>query len=541
MKKYIISLLFFFIATPVFAIEAVDYIANDVSGEVWYVGQFDKLALDVVVPSGNPGGTDVLDAITVKNEGNASYSSGIKELHLWLDYGTEGFQGWGTDVDLGAGTYTGPQSGWYWENLDVAVPSNGRRLFVSVDVWKTPPVSNVNYTVQLAIPQFNDVNGNGEFDFDDAGAFMASKNNGPVGSLVKNFTNQTIGYANSDVAGPTVILTNLKNDQVLTDSSYVIRGEARDQGNSSPEYVKIRISKDGEPTAGLKEVNILTDNYSTWSYDWDNISDGIYYVQTQSRDFLGYESSTTSITVIVNKGGELSQEYSSVSVNKTTAYADGEDSIDVSVTLRNQDDYPIENKTIYLKEIREDGDVTIKSSGSGTIGQVLFSLKATEPTSGTFKITLGEESVGSPFTITFLELPAPAPVVEGVIDYEVGQWIKLDGHSAVYFLDSENLRHAYPVQAVWESYFGEDFSRVNTIDATTMASYPLGRNVPFKIGTLMKLPTVPKVYKVEEGAIMRWVKTEQVAAANFGANWASLIKIIPDSFISDYTVGPDIE
>jgi hypothetical protein len=541
MKKYIIPLLFIFIAAPVFASDATEYSSNMVSGETWYVGQFDKLALDVVIPSGNPGGTDILDALTVKNEGNARYASGIKELHLWLDYGTQGFQGWGTDVDLGAGTYTGPQTGWYWENLDVAVPADGRRLFVSVDVWESPPASSVNYTVQLGLPDLNDINENGEFDADESGVFMASKNNGPVGGAVINGTNQTIGYANSDVAGPKVIMTNLKNDQVLTDSSYVIQGEARDQGNSSPEYVKIRISKDGEPTAGLQDVDILTDNYSTWEYNWDNISDGTYYVQTQSRDFLGYESSTTSITVIVNKGGELSQEYSSVSLNKTTAYADGEDAIDVNVTLRNQDDYPIENKTIYLKEIREDGDVTIKSSGSGVIGQVLFSLKATEPTSGTFKITLGEDSVGSPFTITFLEKPAPMPVVEGVIDYEVGQWIKLDGHPAVYFLDSENLRHAYPVQAVWESYFGEDFSRVNTIDAVTMASYPLGRNVPFKIGTLMKLPTVPKVYKVEEGAIMRWVPTEAIATANFGENWASLIKLIPDSFISDYTVGTDIE
>ena len=170
-----------------------------------------------------------------------------------------------------------------------------------------------------------------------------------------------------------------------------------------------------------------------------------------------------------------------------------------------------------------------------------MSLKATEPTSGTFKITLGDEDVGDPFTITFLEKPVVAPVVPSVIDYEVGQWIKIEGNPAVYFLDSENLRHAYPVQAVWESYFGDDFSRVTTIDATTMASYPLGRNVPFKPGTLMKLPTVPKVYKVESGAIMRWVPTEALAAANFGDNWANLIRIIPDSFISDYTVGTDIE
>lgn len=543
MKKFILPLLFLFVATPVMAIDVADYTSNDVLGETWYVGQFDKLALDIVIPSGNEGAVDILNALTVKNEGTAYYTGGIKELHLWLDYGEQGFQGWGTDLDLGAGTYRGPQDGWYWENLDVSVPVDGRRLFVSVDMWETPPASTVNYTVQLGIPELNDVNENGVFDNNDHGVFMDSQNNGPSGNSVINVTNQTISYANFDVAGPKVIFTNLNNDQVLVDSSYVIRGAARDQGNSAPEYVKIRISKDGEPTSGLEDVEILTDNFATWEYNWTGISDGTYYIQTQSRDFLGYESSTTSITVIVNKGGELSQEFSSVSLNKTTAYADGEDAIDVSVILRNQDDYPLQNKTIYLREIRETGDVTIKSSGSGDAGQVLFSLKATEPTSGTFKITLGDESVGDPFTITFLEEPAPTPppVVDEGIDYEVGTWIKLDGHPAVYFLDSENLRHAYPVQAVWESYFGEDFSQVTMIDAETMASYPLGRNVPFKSGTLMKLPTVPKVYKVEDGGIKRWVKTEAAAKANFGESWDSLIKIIPDSFISDYTNGPDIE
>ena len=82
MKKYIIPLLFLFIATPVFALDATEYSSNMVSGETWYVGQFDKLALDIIVPSGNSGGTDILDAITIKNEGNAVYSAGIKELHL---------------------------------------------------------------------------------------------------------------------------------------------------------------------------------------------------------------------------------------------------------------------------------------------------------------------------------------------------------------------------------------------------------------------------------------------------------------------------
>lgn len=542
MKKFIIPLLFLFIASPAFAINYTNYSLNQVLGETYYVGQFDKLVMDIVIPSGNPGSSDILNALTVKNEGTAYYGAGIDKFHLWLDYGTQGFQGWGTDLDLGTATYRGPQLGWYWDNLDVTIPVNGRRLFISLDVWETVPASNVNYSIQLAIPELTDEDNDKAFDPNtDSGIFMNSLNNGPVGGSVLNSGSQTISYANTDVQGPKVIFDNIKNDQVITENFYVIKGQARDQGNSAPEYVKIRISKDGEPTADLELVDILSDNYATWEYDWSGMTDGKYYIQTQSRDFLGNDSSTTSITVIVNKGGELSEEYSSVSINKTTAYSNGSDTIDVNVILRNQDNYPIQDKTVYLKEVRDSGDVTIKVSGSGSSGQVLFSLKASEPTSGTFKIMLGEEQVGDPFTITFLEEPEVIPVDTDTINYEVGEWIKIDGNPAVYYLDDEGVRHAYPVQAVWESYFGTDFSVVKTISADLMATYPLGRNVPFKPGTLMKLPTVPKVYKVEAGAVKRWIKNEAAAEANFGDNWVSLIKEIPDSFISDYTEGAVIE
>ena len=74
-----------------------------------------------------------------------------------------------------------------------------------------------------------------------------------------------------------------------------------------------------------------------------------------------------------------------------------------------------------------------------------------------------------------------------------------------------------------------------------MASYSLGTNVAFKTGTLIKIPSVPKVYKVEAGGVIRWVKTEALAANLFGSDWASKVKDMPESFFTDYTVGADLE
>lgn len=534
MKRLLIPLLFLVLAAPVLALDDSAFDKNDVATATWYIGQFDKLAFDFIIPTGN-GGVDSLRALTVMNNGNAYYAHGLQNLRLWTDSGPVGFQGWGVDTDFGPGSSSGLQNGWVWDNLDVNIGPDGRRFFISVETWPRVPSVQTNYTVQLMIPELFDANGNGIYDADDRGVFLESKNNGPTSASITNGPNQIISYSNTDVEGPKVIFGNISDNQVITTSSYVIQGQARDQGKSSPEFVKIKISKVGGVAGELELVEALTDNYTTWSYVWSGMEDGTYKIQTQSQDFLGYMSSTTPITVIVNKGGELSQQYSSVLVDKNTAVANGSDTININVTLRNQDDFPLKEKTVYLKEVRDTGDVIVKTSGSGQTGKVVFALRAYDPSTGTYKITMDDEQVGNVFPISFVEKQA-----DDSSDYTEGRWVKIAGHPAVYFLDANNVRHAYPTQSVWESYFGTDFSQVEIISATEMANYTLGKNVTFKIGTLMKLPTVPKVYKVESGGVIRWITNEIVARAYFGLDWADSIRTIPDSFFTDYKEGADI-
>jgi len=64
--------------------------------------------------------------------------------------------------------------------------------------------------------------------------------------------------------------------------------------------------------------------------------------------------------------------------------------------------------------------------------------------------------------------------------------------------------------------------------------------VPFKDATLMKIPSVNKVYKVEGGQL-RWIKSESKAIELYGASWAKQVRDLPESFFTDYTVGEDIE
>ncbi len=534
MKRLMIPLLLLIFALPVWALDDSLFEKTDVPTATWYIAQFDKLALDVVIPSGN-GGNDTLKALTVLNNGTAYYAHGLQNLRLWVDAGAPGFQGWGIDKDLGPGSTSGMQNSWNWTDLNEGLGANGKRFFVSAEMWPNAPASAINYTVQLLIPELVDANGNGVYDPDDQGVFLESKNNGPTSSYLLNVSSQIISYSNLDVEGPKVIISNLTENQVVTTGSYVIQGQARDQGKSSAEFVKIKISKVGGASGDFDLVESLTDNFSNWQYKWINIADGTYKISTQSQDFLGYVSSTSAITVIVNKGGELSQQYSSVSVDQNTAVANGSDTININVILKNGNDYPLKEKTVYLKEIRPNGDSIIKTSGSGQTGKVVFALRAYEPSTGVYKVTMDDEQVGNNFNLSFVEKSA-----NDSSDYTEGRWIKIQGHPAVYFLDADNVRHAYPTQAVWESYFGNDFSKVEIVSATEMANYTLGKNVTFKIGTLMKLPTIPKVYKVESGGVIRWVISETIARAYFGLDWADKIRTIPDSFFTDYKEGADI-
>ncbi|MFZ2804691.1 MAG: hypothetical protein WA001_05760, partial [Patescibacteria group bacterium] len=86
-----------------------------------------------------------------------------------------------------------------------------------------------------------------------------------------------------------------------------------------------------------------------------------------------------------------------------------------------------------------------------------------------------------------------------------------------------------------------DFSGVQIIGSSQLASIPLGKNVTYKPGVRMvKFTTDPKVYAVEKGGNLRWVTTEAVATSLYGSNWNQMIDDISDAFYSNYTFGTSI-
>ncbi len=111
---------------------------------------------------------------------------------------------------------------------------------------------------------------------------------------------------------------------------------------------------------------------------------------------------------------------------------------------------------------------------------------------------------------------------------------------AVYYIGEDGKRYVFPNDKVYFSWYA-DFSAVNSISDADLAKYQIGGNATYRPGVkLVKIQSDPKVYAVDAGGRLRWVKTEAAAVALFGGNWNKQIDDISDSFFVNYKSGTDI-
>lgn len=111
---------------------------------------------------------------------------------------------------------------------------------------------------------------------------------------------------------------------------------------------------------------------------------------------------------------------------------------------------------------------------------------------------------------------------------------------AVYYVGSDMKRYVFPNEKTYKTWYA-DFSGVVTITDAELASMPIGGNVTYKPGIKMvKITTDPKVYAVDAHGVLRWVNSEAVATALYGASWNQMIEDVSDAFFVNYTIGSDI-
>ncbi|MEO5927049.1 MAG: M23 family metallopeptidase [Patescibacteria group bacterium] len=121
-----------------------------------------------------------------------------------------------------------------------------------------------------------------------------------------------------------------------------------------------------------------------------------------------------------------------------------------------------------------------------------------------------------------------------------GSLIKISTLSALYYCGADGKRHAFPSDRIYFTWYA-DFKTVKTISAEDLAAVPLGKNVTYRPGSKMvKIESIPNVYAIEKGGVLRWIKTPEIAASIYGSTWSKKVDDISDAFFLDYTVGTDI-
>jgi len=124
---------------------------------------------------------------------------------------------------------------------------------------------------------------------------------------------------------------------------------------------------------------------------------------------------------------------------------------------------------------------------------------------------------------------SPGDLIKGSID-------------TVYYFGPDGHRYVFPNSKTYFTWY-KDFSTVKTIPDGQLGTIPLGRtNVTYRPGyKMIKITTDPKVYVVDQGGILRWVASEQLANTLYGLNWQDQIDDVPDAYFTNYKVGTPIQ
>jgi hypothetical protein len=146
--------------------------------------------------------------------------------------------------------------------------------------------------------------------------------------------------------------------------------------------------------------------------------------------------------------------------------------------------------------------------------------------------------------VAALTLPVPASAYLDSTGYLpiFGDLVKLQNDhdsattadEAVYYIDSDLLRRAFPNRKVYDSWYA-GFLGIKEITLEEMSRIRLAGNITYRPGTrLVKIPSVPRVYAVEPNGSLRWLETEAVARELYGSDWAQRVDDMSEALFADY-------
>lgn len=121
-----------------------------------------------------------------------------------------------------------------------------------------------------------------------------------------------------------------------------------------------------------------------------------------------------------------------------------------------------------------------------------------------------------------------------------GSLIKATSTSAVYYCGANGKRYVFPNDRIYFTWYS-DFKNVTTITSEQLATIPLGGNVTYRPGVKMvKVESVPNVYAVDKGGVLRWITSPSIAMTLYGKNWAKQVDDLSIAFFGNYKTGDPV-
>ena len=281
------------------------------------------------------------------------------------------------------------------------------------------------------------------------------------------------------------------------------------------------------------------------------LSEGQHTFRVRAHNFAGDISAVTSITFTIdaddydndNDDDNDSNPNDLVVPTVTPSSATEDESVTIKVSPYGDED--VDDCDLYV-----DGDYEGDMSQSGAT----FQRSYTFSNNGSYSVYArctdedGYEVKGSTRTVTVYNQD------EDIIDSNdarEGELIKTsctsgagvnDPCKAVYYWGEDGLRHAFPNEDVFYSWY-TDFDDVIEISTSDMSDLRIGHNVTIKPGTsVVKFATSDDVYAVSEGGILHHYVTTSLLVGDYGSDWSTRdLVVISDVFYGNYTIGSVID
>jgi hypothetical protein len=111
-----------------------------------------------------------------------------------------------------------------------------------------------------------------------------------------------------------------------------------------------------------------------------------------------------------------------------------------------------------------------------------------------------------------------------------------------YYYAADGKRYVFPTIEVYRSWFG-DYATDKLVfeDLQTMYKTPLGGNVMFRPGTLLKSPTLFDTYIAVKNGEIRPFANDKLLMEIYGSDWQKQVQELADYYFSQYQTGQPIE